>query len=54
METAIRLARRMIVDGRIPTPEEARRQLHENTKAQTEDSTEAIPFQMEGEKVPRR
>jgi hypothetical protein len=27
VQTAIRLAKRMIVDGRMPTPEEARRQL---------------------------
>jgi hypothetical protein len=29
VQTAIRLARRMIVDGRMPTPEEARQQLQE-------------------------
>jgi hypothetical protein len=29
MQTAIRLAKRMIVDGRMPTPEEAERQLRE-------------------------
>ena len=29
VQTAIRLAKRMIVDGRMPTPEEAQRQLHE-------------------------
>jgi hypothetical protein len=29
VQTAIRLAKRMIVDGRMPTPEEARRQLQE-------------------------
>ena len=27
MQTAIRLAKRMIVDGRMPTPEAARQQL---------------------------
>jgi hypothetical protein len=29
MQTAIRLAKRMIIDGRMPTPEEAQRQLRE-------------------------
>jgi hypothetical protein len=29
VQAAIRLAKRMIVDGRMPTPEEARRQLEE-------------------------
>ena len=32
-QAAIRLAKRMIVAGRMPTPEEARRQLAERTKA---------------------
>ncbi len=32
-QTAIRLAKKMIVDGRMPTPEEARRQLSERAEA---------------------
>jgi hypothetical protein len=32
VQTAIRLAKRMIVDGRMPTPEEARQQLTQERK----------------------
>jgi hypothetical protein len=42
VQTAIRLARRMIVDGRMPTPEEARRQLHE--KQERERLGEPMPI----------
>jgi hypothetical protein len=46
-QTAIRLAKRMIVDGRMPTPEEALQQLAERNR-------EPIPFHMDGDKVPIR
>ena len=49
-QTAIRLARRMIVDGRMPTPEEARRQLDAKIKAET--IGEPMPFHMDAEKIP--
>ena len=32
MQTAIRLAKRMIVDGRMPTPEDAEQQLKEQER----------------------
>ena len=32
MQTAIRLAKRMIVDGEMPTPEEAHQQLEERSE----------------------
>jgi hypothetical protein len=32
-ETAVRLAKRMIIDGRMPTPEDARAQLQERLEA---------------------
>jgi hypothetical protein len=51
VQTAIRLAKRMIVSGKMPTPEEARRQLAENTKARETP----IPFHVEEkEKSPTR
>jgi hypothetical protein len=44
VQTAIRLAKRMIVDGRMPTPEEARRQLErdENRLGRIERQQEAM------------
>lgn len=44
----IRLAKRMIVDGRMPTPEEARRQLQqrrlrENRKPKTASQKASVP-----------
>jgi hypothetical protein len=50
VQTAIRLAKRMIVDGRMPTPEEARRQLEAKIKGEGE--AKPIPFHMQREKVP--
>jgi hypothetical protein len=51
VQTAIRLAKKMIVSGEMPTPEEAFQQLNEKTK-----TTETpIPFHMEEkDKVPTR
>jgi len=46
VQTAIRLAKRMIVDGRMPMPEEAYRQLDAKLKG------EPIPFNMHAEKIP--
>jgi hypothetical protein len=43
-QTAIRLAKRMILDGRMPTPEDAIAQLNEK---QSEPSSEPIQFHME-------
>lgn len=48
MRQLIRLAKRMIVDGRMPTPEEARRQLQqrrlrENRKPKTASQKASVP-----------
>jgi hypothetical protein len=51
-QTAIRLAKKMIVDGRMPTPEEARAQLEAELKAKQKAKQEPAdlgePFTMEG------
>jgi len=49
-QVAIRLAKRMIVDGSMPTPEEARRQL--KAKMDAKDEAAAVPLHMQREKVP--
>jgi len=43
VQTAIRLAKRMIVDGRMPTPEDARQQLEQKP----------MPIILGAEKIPR-
>jgi hypothetical protein len=48
VQTAIRLAKRMIVDGRMPTPEEARAQL--KAKLDAEDKATAVPFHIEDDR----
>jgi len=39
-QTAVALAKRMILDGRMPTPEEARRQLQERQAAQEQQDAQ--------------
>lgn len=50
VETAIRLAKRMIIDGRMPTPEDAQQQLEERLRRdrrgepwEPQDTTKAKP-----------
>ena len=50
VQTAIRLAKRMIVDGRMPAPEEALRQLHE--RRQREELGEPVPLIAERARTP--
>ena len=47
-QTAIRLAKRMIVDGRMPTPEEA----HEQLQRERERRELSEPFVMDVERIP--
>jgi hypothetical protein len=42
-QEAVRLAKRMILDGRMPTPEEALRQLEERHRAIGESLTSLMP-----------
>jgi hypothetical protein len=54
-QEAIRIAKRMILDGRMPTPEEARRQLDEKmTQGSTGEASPMVPFHMEEDKVPTK
>jgi hypothetical protein len=43
MQTAIRLAKRMIIDGRMPTPEEARREREERQATAVEAKAKPDP-----------
>jgi hypothetical protein len=51
VQTAIRLAKRMIVDGRMPTPEEAQAQLER--EQEREHLSEAFVMTRAGERSPR-
>ena len=48
VETAIRLAKRMIVDGRMPTPEEARRRLQQIQQQKLEQKQLGEPMPIIG------
>lgn len=43
-QTAVALAKRMVIDGRMPTPEDAARKLRQRLKADARARDEADPF----------